>query len=84
VALFGDAAAASSPGQSLQVPSFELATLIARAEHLLWILARQDVENLSGQRQYILRELQSLERRAAQFPISSLYQEAVQTAEKTR
>jgi hypothetical protein len=61
--------------------SLELATLIERAKHLLWTLARQDVENLSGQRSNILRELHDLEKRSARFNVSSLYQEVVTTAE---
>ena len=59
------------------MPSFELTTLIERAEHLLWIIARHDVESLSGQRADVLRRLRGLEAQARQLGITDLYQEVL-------
>ena len=59
------------------MPGFELTTVIERAEHLLWVIARHDVESLSGQRDGVLRRLRELEKRASQLGISDLYQEVL-------
>ena len=57
--------------------SLELITLIERAEHLLWVIARHDVESLSGQRADLLRRLRELETQAAEWGITDLYQEVL-------
>ena len=53
--------------------SSEAAEVVQAAEHLLWILARADVENLSAQRRDLLHRLDELERRAADLNIPDLY-----------
>lgn len=57
--------------------SSQLTTLIERAEHLLWVIARQDVESLSGQRADVLRRLRELEAQALQWGITDLYQQVL-------
>ena len=65
------------------MPSFELTTLIERAEHLLWVLARQDVESLSGQRADVLRRLRELELQAIECGITDLYEEVLRGGPET-
>jgi len=57
--------------------STELTALIERTEHLLWVIARHDVESLSGQRADVLRRLRELEAQALHWGISDLYQEVL-------
>ena len=52
----------------------EWIALLERAEHLLWVLARADVENLSGHRADILRQLAELEDQARRLGVRDLYQ----------
>ena len=59
------------------MPSFELTTLIERAEYLLWVIARHDVESLAGPRADALRRLRELEAEALQWGITDLYQEVL-------
>lgn len=59
------------------MPSSELTSLIANAEHLLWVIARQDVESLSGPRTDVLRRLRDLETEALQWGITDLYGEVL-------
>lgn len=61
------------------MPSFELTTFIERAEHLLWVIARHDVESLSGQRADVLCRLRELEAQALQWGITDLYEEVLRT-----
>ena len=56
----------------------ELAELIEQAEHLLWVMARSDVEGLSAPRMDILRRLQRLESRALDFGVADLYPRVLQ------
>jgi hypothetical protein len=51
----------------------EAAEVVRAAEHLLWVLARADVENLSAPRCDLLHRLDELERRAADLHIPDLY-----------
>jgi hypothetical protein len=51
--------------------------LVSRANDLLWVIARCDVENLCGQRTMALSKLRDLESRAAELKIHDLYCEAV-------
>jgi len=55
----------------------EAAEVVRRAEHLLWVLARADVENLSTPRCDLLQRLDELERRAAGLNIPDLYCEVL-------
>ena len=52
----------------------ELTTLVERAEHLLWVLARYDVERLTERRSGVLRCLGELEQRARQLGVTNLYE----------
>ena len=56
----------------------ELAELIEQAEHLLWVIARSDVEGLSAPRMDVLRRLQGLECRARDFGVADLYPRVLQ------
>ena len=58
--------------------SSELEDLVECAEHLLWVIARHDVENLSGQRQSVLRRLQEVEARAVELGVCDLYKSILQ------
>jgi hypothetical protein len=60
------------------MPVFELAGLMERAEHLLWVIARSDVEDLSEQRPRALQRLHEVESRASELGVSNLYQEIFQ------
>ena len=51
--------------------------MIESAAHLLRVLARCDVENLSVQRVSVLRRLRQVETRAAELGVSDLYGEVV-------
>ena len=59
------------------MPVPELTALIDRAEHLLWVLARADVENLSGHRADILRQLGALEDQALRSGVPDLYEKVL-------
>jgi hypothetical protein len=58
-----------------RMASSELTALLERAEHLLWVIARHDVESLSGSRTDVLRRLGDLEMRALQWGVTDLYGE---------
>jgi hypothetical protein len=55
----------------------ETAEVVRAAEHLLWVLARADVENLSAPRRDLLQRLVELERRAADLNIPDLYRQVL-------
>ena len=55
----------------------EAAEVVRAAEHLLWVLARADVENLSAPRRDLLQRLVELERRAADLNIPDLYRQVL-------
>jgi len=55
----------------------EATDVVWAAEHLLWVLARADVENLSAPRCDLLHRLEELERRAADLDISDLYRQVL-------
>ncbi len=55
----------------------EAAEVVRAAEHLLWVLARADVEDLSAPRSDLLHRLDELERRAAGLNIPDLYREVL-------
>lgn len=61
------------------MPTSELAGLMERAEHLLWVIARSDVEDLSEQRPAVLQRLNEVEERAAQLGVSNVYEEIFQS-----
>ena len=61
----------------------DLSSLVERAEHLLWVIARQDVESLSEQRPTVLRRLQELEESARRLGVPDLYQEVLRGAPGT-
>lgn len=51
--------------------------VLSRAEELLWVIARCDVENLHAHRRPALEQLRELESRAAAVEIPDLYNEVV-------
>jgi len=55
----------------------EAAEVVQATEHLLWVLARADVENLSAPRCDLLHRLDELERRAAALNIPDLYSQVL-------
>jgi len=57
--------------------SSEAAEVVRATEHLLWVLARADVENLSAPRRNLLHGLDELERRAADLNIPDLYRQVL-------
>lgn len=57
----------------------ELAGLTERAEHLLWIIARSDVEDLPDQRPGVLQRLHDVEAQASQLGVANLYDEIFQS-----
>ncbi|HEY2016221.1 MAG TPA: hypothetical protein VGH38_22110 [Bryobacteraceae bacterium] len=57
--------------------SAAIAEIIERAEQLLWVIARCDVENLGGHRSTALRQLHCLELRAGDMKIPDLYDEVL-------
>ena len=57
--------------------SSEAAEVVQATEHLLWVLARADVENLSAPRGHLLHRLDELERRAADLNIPDLYRQVL-------
>ena len=57
--------------------SSEIRAVVERAEHLLWVIARHDVESLSERPADVLRRLRELEARATQLGVSDLYQEVL-------
>ncbi|GEM_PF-3383256 len=59
------------------VSNSELAQVVERAEHLLWVIARQDVDCLSNQRRPVLRQLQELEAHARNLGAADLYAEVL-------
>ena len=61
----------------------EMSQVIERAEHLLWVIARQDVECLSGHCPGILRRLRELEERARCLGVTDLYREVLRSTEAT-
>lgn len=63
------------------MPATEVRELLGTAEHLLWVMARCDVESLSGQRNSVLRQLRELEAKAESLHIPDLYREVVQHCE---
>ena len=52
--------------------------IVSRAAHLLWVIARCDVENLLAHRQIVLDQLRDLENAATRFGILDLYQAVLQ------
>jgi hypothetical protein len=54
--------------------------LVRRAEHLLWVVARCDVEDLSSARHTALLGLRDLEERAARLNATDLYREVLDHA----
>jgi len=58
----------------------EIVDIVRRAEHLLWVLARCDVEDLSSARNTALLGLRQLEERAAQLEALDLYREVLENA----
>jgi len=57
--------------------SLETVEVVQAAEHLLWVLARADVENLSAPRRNLLQRLDELERRAADLNVPDLYRQVL-------
>jgi hypothetical protein len=57
--------------------SSETVDVVRAAEHLVWVLARADVDNLSAPRCDLLRRLDELERRAADLNIPDLYRQVL-------
>jgi len=60
--------------------SSELKGMVERAEHLLWVIARHDVESLSERPAGVLRRLRELETRAIQLGVTDLYREVLRAA----
>jgi hypothetical protein len=65
------------------VGSPETVEVVLAAEHLLWVLARADVENLSAPRRNLLQRLDELERRAADLNIPDLYRQVLLLCQQT-
>ena len=57
-----------------------LTELVTQTEHLLWVIARSDVESLSAPRTHVLGRLQTLEQRALELGIADLYSCVLQQA----
>jgi hypothetical protein len=57
--------------------------LVSRAQALLWVIARCDVENLNSQRAMALDKLCELESRATELQIQHLYHDVVDTVRVT-
>lgn len=57
-----------------------MADIVRQAEHLLWVMARCDVEGLSSTRRTILQALHELEERAAGLNTPDLYREVFENA----
>ena len=57
--------------------SSEAAEVVQATEHLLWVLARADVESLSASRGHLLHRQDELERRAADLNIPDLYRQVL-------
>ena len=51
--------------------------LLERAEHLLWVIARCDVDGIVTPRAGALRRFRDLETRALQFGVTDLYQKVL-------
>jgi hypothetical protein len=51
------------------------AEIASRAEELLWVIARCDVENVRSHRDTALEQLRNLELRAAALNMPDLYEE---------
>jgi hypothetical protein len=60
--------------------STKFVELRERAEHLLWVIARCDVEGLAEQRRAVLRQLQDLEESAGRLGILNLYREVLRSS----
>lgn len=60
--------------------SSEILEVVERTEHLLWVIARHDVESLSDRRTDVLRRLRELEVQAAHLGVTDLYQEVLREA----
>ncbi|HLK51168.1 MAG TPA: hypothetical protein VKT49_23660 [Bryobacteraceae bacterium] len=58
----------------------DLRAILERAEHLLWVMARCDVEDLPTHRSDVLRRLAELEHRAAQLGVPDLYRKVLQAS----
>ncbi|MBZ5578659.1 MAG: hypothetical protein LAP40_19020 [Acidobacteriia bacterium] len=58
--------------------SAELTDVLLQAQHLLWMLARYDVEGLSDQRRQVLRRLREAEARASELGVPDLYLQVLQ------
>ena len=55
----------------------ELAEVMESTEHLLWVIARCDVENLAPPRLSLLRQLRDVEARSVQLGVTDLYGEVL-------
>jgi hypothetical protein len=53
------------------------AEIAHRAEELLWVIARSDVENVRSHRERALQQLRDLESAASVLRIPDLYQEVL-------
>lgn len=60
-----------------EVRTSELTEIIGHAEHLLWVIARLDVESVVAPRTSALRRLRELEAHALQLGIADLYGEVL-------
>ena len=58
----------------------EIQGVVERAEHLLWVIARHDVESLSERPTDVLRRLRELEAQASRLGVPDLYQEVLREA----
>ena len=58
----------------------QVSDIVRRAEHLLWVVARCDVEGLSSARDQALLSLRELEKQAAGLHATDLYREVFENA----
>ncbi|HUI56495.1 MAG TPA: hypothetical protein VLY04_16080 [Bryobacteraceae bacterium] len=59
----------------------EKSKIVSRAEELLWVIARCDVEDVRAHRATALDHLRDLEIRAAEMRMPNLYREVMRAAD---
>jgi hypothetical protein len=78
MALIAHSNSAGPISQLLEMQNSGTPRILERADQLLWVMARCDVENVHGHRTTVLERLCELELRAAAVRIPDLYREVVQ------
>lgn len=65
----------------MRVMNQKAAAIIQRAQQLLWVVLRSDVENLASQRRRALGALHDLELQASEVGIPDLYRQVLTVLE---